>query len=209
MSVEVSDVSVVDVPAARILRWIDNFVARHGARTPSPDGRQHAEDGSWFCLRSAFSAEPVLHLDGDSPGPDLPAEWAVVLVRRGGYAVARMHGDELVASKVGSRHVQGRTKAGGQSQQRFARRRANQAREAWSAATDHAARVLDGLAGPVVTGGDQEAVDEVFSDPRLAHLSRVPHPGHVPEPRRAALDAVIASCLGWRVSVHNAPRPTR
>ena len=45
-------------------------------------------------------------------------------------------------SKVGQRHVQGRTKAGGQSQQRFARRRDNQARAAYEAAAEHAARIL-------------------------------------------------------------------
>ncbi len=68
-----------------------------------------------------------------------PEEWGVLLVRKGGFAVARLAGDRLAESKVGQRHVQGRTKAGGQSQQRFARRRDNQARDAYAAAADHAA----------------------------------------------------------------------
>ena len=43
--------------------------------------------------------------------------------RRGGYAVGLASGGGFTASKVGSRHVQSRTAAGGWSQQRFARRR--------------------------------------------------------------------------------------
>ena len=70
------------------------------------------------------------------------ADWGVLLVRKGGFAVARLAAERLVESKVGQRHVQGRTKAGGQSQQRFARRRDNQARQAYEAAADHAARIL-------------------------------------------------------------------
>ena len=64
------------------------------------------------------------------PPAEPPRDWGVLLVRKGGFAVARLAGSEVVASKVGQRHVQGRTKAGGQSQQRFARRRENQARVA-------------------------------------------------------------------------------
>ena len=69
----------------------------------------------------------------------------MLLVRKGGFAVARLAGDRIVESKVGQRHVQGRTKAGGQSQQRFARRRDNQARQAYEAAAEHAARILGEL----------------------------------------------------------------
>ena len=72
-----------------------------------------------------------------------------------GFAIARLEGPTLVAHKIGQRRVQGRTKAGGQSQQRFARRRDNQARQAFEAAADHAARLLSATAPlKVVTGGD-------------------------------------------------------
>src|SRR5690606_13198057 len=82
-------------------------------------------------------------------------------------------GTTLVASKVGSRHVQGRTAAGGQSQQRFARRRAKQAREAFEAAADVAARILVPHVpdlDAVVTGGDRAAIDSVLTDRRLAAI---------------------------------------
>ena len=73
-------------------------------------------------------------------------------MRKGGFAVARLEHGRLADSKVGQRHVQGRTKAGGQSQQRFARRRDNQARAAYEAAADHCARILGGALALVVTG---------------------------------------------------------
>jgi hypothetical protein len=100
--------------------------------------------------------------------------------------------------------VQGRTKAGGQSQQRFARRRDNQARQAYEAAAEHAVRLLGGAPMPVVTGGDHAAVTEVLDDPRLRGLT-VTGPWHaVPDPRRSVLDAAIADALALRVEVTNA-----
>ncbi|MGZ4455495.1 MAG: Vms1/Ankzf1 family peptidyl-tRNA hydrolase, partial [Nocardioides sp.] len=100
---------------------------------------------------------------------------------------------------------QGRTKAGGQSQQRFARRRANQARQAYEAAADHAARILAGLDGPLAVGGDRGAVEEVLADPRLRHL----HPDDawlpVPDPRRGVLEQAVRDSLSVRVEVTNAP----
>jgi peptide subunit release factor 1 (eRF1) len=54
-----------------------------------------------------------------------PDRWGVLLVRKGGFAIARLERTALVEHKIGQRHVQGRTKAGGQSQQRFARRPAD------------------------------------------------------------------------------------
>lgn len=166
-----------------------------------------APDGSLFTAHLPFSRQYV-----DPPDPDAfaaaatpPGNWAVLLVRKGGFAVARLEGADLVESKVGQRHVQGRTKAGGQSQQRFARRRGNQARMAYEAAADHAVRVLAGTT-TVVTGGDRSAVEEVLTDPRLARLSVVGPWLAVPDPRRAVLDGAIADARALVVEVVNAPR---
>jgi len=82
-------------------------------------------------------------------------------------------GPALLASKVDARLVQGRTAAGGWSQQRFARRRANQTDAVVAAAADTAARVLLPAAAEVaalVTGGDRGLVDEVLADQRLKPL---------------------------------------
>ncbi|MCA1713267.1 MAG: hypothetical protein LC789_17155, partial [Actinobacteria bacterium] len=102
-----------------------------------------------------------------------PRRVGVLLVRLGGYAAGVFEGDRLVASKVGSRQVHGRSAAGGQSQQRFARRREGQARVALGAAADNVVRVLVPEArrlDAVVVGGDRAAVDEVLSDRRLEPL---------------------------------------
>jgi hypothetical protein len=126
-------------------------------------------------------------------------------VRKGGFAVARLAGTELVEHKVGQRHVQGRTKAGGQSQQRFSRRRDNQARQAFEAAADHAARILAASGDTMlVTGGDRTAVDEVLADSRLARLRVVEPWLPVPDPKRAVLDQAVADAQAIRVDVDNA-----
>jgi peptide subunit release factor 1 (eRF1) len=118
----------------------------------------------------------------------------VLLVRLGGHAAGVFSGRRLVASKVGRRPVHGRHRAGGSSQQRFARRREGQARVALQAAADVAARVLlehrrDLEA--VVVGGDRRALTEVLEDPRLRTLRPLVAERvlDVPDPRFAVLQA--------------------
>jgi hypothetical protein len=198
----------IAVPRARWGRWVENFVARHGATAYSVEAGAltgRAEDGSIFVARLPFDAE----YDGPADPAGLeaavisPERWGVLLVRKGGFAIARLAGEQVAESKVGQRHVQGRTKAGGQSQQRFARRRDNQARQAYEAAAEHAARILSGTM-PVVTGGDRPAVEAVLTDPRLATLRVVGPWLPVPEPGRATLDAAIADAAAVQVEVTNA-----
>lgn len=213
MSGVADDVRAVGVPASRFGRWVENFAARHGEYALEVrDGslRGTAVDGSSFVARLPFDASYDGPVDvGAFTGVAGPPEvWGVLLVRKGGFAVARMSGDRIIDHKIGQRHVQGRTKAGGQSQQRFARRRDNQARQAYEAAAEHAARILVGripaVRGlPVVTGGDHAAVDEVLADPRLRHLVVTGPWLAVPDPRRAVLDAAVADALAVRVDVHN------
>jgi len=199
---------IVPVPAARLPRWVENFETGHGATTYTveDDGLTgRAEDGSWFAARLPFAAayagpaDPVSFADAVT----VPDRWGVLLVRKGGFAIARLAGERVEESKVGQRHVQGRTKAGGQSQQRFARRRDNQARQAYEAAADHAARILTGTLR-VVTGGDHAAVEAVLTDPRLAGLTVVEPWLPVPEPRRGTLNGAIAEAGAVRVDVTNA-----
>ncbi len=199
---------VVLVPTARWERWADNFASGHGVTTLSVgDGALHgeAEDGSHFTARPPFGEAYVGEADAAAlvRALDPPVGWGVLLVRKGGFAVARMEGHTMVEHKIGQRHVQGRTKAGGQSQQRFARRRDNQARQAYEAAADHAARILGGVL-TVVTGGDHAAVDAVLDDPRLARLVVRGPWLPVPDPRRAVLDAAIADAQAVVVEVTNA-----
>lgn len=200
------------LPATRLPRWLDNFTTRHG------ETELRIAEGA-LVASAADGSRAVIHLPWgrsyDGPAevdPFLaettpPADWGVLLVRKGGFAVARMHGSEWHASKTGRRHVQGRSKAGGQSQQRFARRRDNQAKAAFAAAADHAQRLLLSPTCPiVVVGGDRKAVDDVLTEPVLAPLSEhIVEPWlPVPDPRRQVLEQAVADASSLRVDVHNA-----
>jgi hypothetical protein len=197
------------VPAARFARWVDNFGTRHGdTALHVGDGALlgEAADGSTFGARLPFETtyDGPADVRAFASAVTLPERWGVLLVRKGGFAVARLAGAQIAEHKIGQRHVQARTKAGGQSQQRFARRRDNQARQAYEAAAHHAARILGGSTMPVVTGGDHAAVDEVLADPRLRCLTPVTLWLPVPDPRRAVLESAIADARSMRIDVVNA-----
>ena len=204
-----SEPRTVPVPRERVVRWFENFAERHGAPVlHTEDGALHAvaPDGATAAARLPFAeayagpADP-LALVADVT---MPTRWGVLLVRKGGFAVAAVErGVVAPGSKVGQRHVQGRTKAGGQSQQRFARRRDNQARQAYEAAADHAARVLAGPIDALVCGGDRPAVEQVLDDPRLRVLRsvRVEPWLAVPDPRRAVLDQAVRDAACVQISV--------
>ena len=200
--------TTVLVPPGRVVRWCENFEKRHGGAAYDVLGgalRLLGADGGTAELRLPFDREyagpplPAAVVEATTP----PRTWGVLLVRKGGFAVARLSRGTMVASKTGQRHVQGRTKAGGQSQQRFARRRDNQARAAYEAAAEHAARILGGVP-LVVAGGDHAAVEAVLSDRRLAGLSVVPPFLAVPDPRRSVLEQAVLDAGNVRVSVVNA-----
>ena len=204
-----SQTRTVLVPAERLVRWFENFGTRHG----EPDLAVH-EGRLVATAPDGAVAEAALPFARQYDGPaDVVAlseaardevQWGLLLVRKGGFAVAAGISPQPKLTKVGQRHVQGRTKAGGQSQQRFARRRDNQARQAYEAAADHAHRILVGDLGGVdalVCGGDRSAVEAVLSDPRLAPVAtrRVGPWLAVPDPRRSVLEQAVADA--WSVAV--------
>ena len=202
------------LPAERVAPWCANFEARHGGATyAAVDGalRLVGADGSVADLRLPFDtpyngpAGPAALAGAVRP----PLSWGVLLVRKGGFAVARLQQAEMRASKVGQRHVQGRTKAGGQSQQRFARRRDNQAQAAYAAATEHAVRVLDGGVEVLVTGGDRAALDQCLAEPRLLGLvGRLDSRWlATPDPRRGVLDAAVVDAQAVAIDVTNVDQP--
>ena len=203
-----SEPRTVLVPRERVVRWFANFEERHGTAVLSTeDGALHAtaNDGARAEARLPFDstydglADPVAFLAAVT----MPTRWGVLLVRRGGFAVGVVDHGELAEAKVGQRHVQGRTKAGGQSQQRFARRRDNQARAAYEAAADHAARILAGPVDALVCGGDRQAVEAVLTDPRLRPLTavRVRPWLAVPDPRRSVLDQAVLDARSVPITV--------
>jgi hypothetical protein len=178
-----ADARRVSVAADRLGRWLDGFADRHGPVEAGVEGdvvAVRAADGSTAWIEVPF---PPLTVEGGRMLTSLtthvrrPRRVGVLLVRRGGYAAGVFLGAELLASKVGSPYVQSTTKAGGWSQQRYARRRDNQARAAFGEAAEVAARVLlPELASleALVCGGDHPAVQSVLADGRLAGLGQLP-----------------------------------
>jgi peptide subunit release factor 1 (eRF1) len=176
----------------------------------SPDGLVLlAEDGSRAEVEAPF---PPMRVRAEAPYRGLlehaarPRVIGVLLVRKGGYAAGVFADSELVSSKVGSRHVQGRSAAGGWSQQRFARRREGQAREAYEAAADNAVRILVPelkALDAVVTGGDRPALAAVLEDPRLAGVRAkvVERVLDVVDPRLAVLQDTPKRFRAARISV--------
>ena len=201
----------VAVTADRVARWFENFEAGHGgASYDVSDGGLHAvaEDGSTATARLPFDRRyaGAGRPDAFAEAVTVPDRWGLLLVRKGGFAVARLAQRSIVEHKIGQRHVQGRTKAGGQSQQRFARRRDNQARVAYEAAADHAARILGHSLDALVVGGDHAAVDAVLSDPRLQPVADRRTGGGlaVGDPRRAVLDRAVVDSCAVLIDVANA-----
>ncbi|MGH3508685.1 MAG: acVLRF1 family peptidyl-tRNA hydrolase [Nocardioidaceae bacterium] len=196
------------VPVSRLDRWLANLASRHAGTVTMTvtDGAlvATAPDGTSATLRLPFDRSYDGPADPESfaSAARAPHRWGILLVRKGGFAMAVVEDGAVVAHKVGQRHVQGRTKAGGQSQQRFARRRENQARQAYEAAAGHAADLLAEVEA-LVCGGDRRAVDAVLTDPRLRHAARrrtAPWLA-VPDPRRAVLDRAILDAASVRIDL--------
>jgi hypothetical protein len=135
-----------------------------------------------------------------------PRRIGLLLARKGAVAVGIADGSELVVSKVDTHYVQGRTAAGGWSQQRFARRRDNQAKAAAADGAGIVARLLlprVRTLTAVVAGGDRAAVDAILADPTLRPVAelRAERFLDVPEPRHAVLVAAIAQARAVRVLI--------
>lgn len=199
----------VEVAADRLAGWLTGFADRHGGPTATGRPDRIAGDDGAVARLEYFDHDPL----------------GVILVRRGGYAVGRVRAGRLVLHKVGTRYVQSRTSAGGWSQQRYARRRDNQADELVGAVADHAARILVDLAAPIdetgelpaggalppgpglIVGGDRELVASVLSDRRLVALRELPRRGlyDLPDPNRAVLETAIKRGTSVRVYLLDTP----
>lgn len=204
----------VDVAPERLSRWIAGFTQRHGEIQASAAGEAlvlAAIDGATAVLEPPFAAAAADR--GQQPTVEQfvahamkPRTVALLLVRLGGYAAGLFEGDNLVASKVGSRPVHGRSAAGGWSQHRFARRREGQAKLALAAATEAAvAIIMPALPklDAVVTGGDRQALRAVLGDVRLARLTPLVSQRvlDVPDPRARILRESIRAATAVRITI--------
>jgi hypothetical protein len=197
----------VHVTPERLDRWLTGFGERHGEVgydvTPT-SVTLTGQDGASAVVTVPF--EPLAELSRAGLVAHVLAErrLGVLIVRRGGYGAGVFAGGKLLDSKVGSRHVQGTTKAGGWSQQRYARRRDNQAREAFAAATEVAVRILASAQLDVlVCGGDRRAVETALDDPRLKELAGLVRPPFlgVPDPKQKVLEQAGADARAIRIDL--------
>jgi len=210
------DTRVAFVSGARLPGWVERFAASHGGLVEEElDGglQLSAADGAVALLQAPWPA------DGrPGRGDDAVARLAslasqsrgigAVLVRRGGYSVAVVSGGAVLASKTGTRHVQSRTAAGGWSQQRFARRRANQADALVEAVADHAARIFaDHRIEYLAPGGDRTLAEQVLAEPVLKQYAARPRLAFldVPDPRAAVLKKAAADLCAVRILVTDPP----
>ncbi|GLZ37002.1 acVLRF1 family peptidyl-tRNA hydrolase [Actinokineospora sp. NBRC 105648] len=208
---------VVEVPAERVPGWFDRFADRHSGvvRTAlTPDQVVvTATDGATATVSVPF---PPLDVEpGERSGLDvrvlvahlaIPRRVGLILVRLGGHSVGVAAAGKVVRSRTDRHHVHGRSAAGGWSQQRFARRRDGQARQALAAAADDVAEVLGPLVGEldaVVLGGDRHALDTLRADRRLAPVLALARARvlDVPEPRRTVLDEAAERAFAVEIAV--------
>lgn len=203
---------VAFVSGARLPGWVERFTASHGHLSA-----KELDGGLQLCAADGAIAllQPPWPVDGrPGRGPDAvtrlaslagqPRRIGAVLIRRGGYSVAVIGGGAVLASKTGTRHVQSRTAAGGWSQQRFARRRANQADALVEAVAEHAGRIFaDNRIEYVAPGGDRTLAELVLAESVLkpyAALARLPFLD-VPDPRAAVLKKAAADLCSVRILV--------
>lgn len=203
---------VAFVSGERLPGWVERFAASHGSLAEEElDGglQLSAADGAVALLQPPWPADgrPGRGSGAVARLASLATQsrtLGLVLVRRGGYSVAVVRDGSALASKTGTRHIQSRTAAGGGSQQRFARRRTNQADALVEAVAGHADRIFaEHRIEYLAPGGDRTLAEQVLSEPalkRYAALSRLPFLD-VPDPRPAVLKQAAAGACSVRILV--------
>jgi hypothetical protein len=209
-----SRVRHVLVPPSRVRGWVERFRERNGGATltVNDDGITLAGangcigvlSGPWDEASDPPSSPEVAILEQFLAALVVPRTVGLVLVRRGGYAVGVAREGQLLDSKTGTRYVQSRTAAGGWSQQRFARRRENQAAGLVEAAAGHASTVfgrhsLDG----VQAGGDKSLAADVLAAEPLRPYRDLPQLPFltVPDPRLTVLRQAAVDAFSVRVAI--------
>jgi hypothetical protein len=208
----------VEISPERLRGWLDGFYGRHDGAGEDGLTLTGASNGDTATLHPPPGIDGVTDVDGLLTALSRPPRIGLLLVRKGAVAVGVVDGTAIATSKVDRNYVQGRTAAGGQSQQRYARRRDNQATAAAGKAADIVARVLlpyvpgapeftaaEEPLHALVCGGDRLMVDVVLTDRRLAPLLPLRHPHllECPEPRLAVLQDAAATAR--RVRIHLVP----
>lgn len=175
---------MVEISPSRVTRWFGRFAERHGGVRATEvvgdtitvvalDGATAAVTAAVAPLGLPEGTVPGLSVDGLVAHLLTPRRIGLLLVRLGGHSIGVAQAGRVLVATTDRALGHGRSKAGGWSQQRFARRRAGQA-----------TRSL-------------RALDVLREDRRLAGVFAIAGPRvlDVPEPRRAVLDeAAVRAC---------------
>lgn len=203
----------VEVEPDRLVGWINRFAARNQGLASVVA----TSDGVLLTGGDGTTARGVVPFGPMAVGDREPVEAVLdhlhrigplgaILARAGAHSVGLIRDGTVANSSTHRGYVQGRTAAGGWSQQRFARRRGNQRAASLGSAADTAARLLTPEAGALhglILGGDREGLSAILGDPRLAALQGLPTREFpdIGEPRRAVLDEVAKRSLTVEISV--------
>lgn len=206
---------MVEIEPGRLVGWVNRFSGRNDgiAEVTASLGAVTVVAGNGVTATMTVPFAPM-PLGADEPVEALLRHLGtlrpigLILVRAKAFSVGICASGAVITSSTDTRYVQGRTAAGGWSQQRYARRRGNQRNASWAAAAEAATRVLGPAAATLralVLGGDAAGVDAVLADPRLVQLKHLPHRmfGDIGEPRRAILDEVARRSLSVEITVRN------
>jgi hypothetical protein len=201
----------VEISPERLRGWLDGFYGRHGGADEVGLVLTGASNGDKATLHPPPGLAGLTDVDALLAGVAAPPRIGLLLARKGAVAAGVVDGTTVDTSKVERFHMHGRTAAGGWSQQRYARRRDNQADAVAEKSADIAARVLlPSLAEPpglaaLVCGGDRGMIDAILADRRLAELAAIRHPHllEVAEPRLAVLEEAAVNAR--KVRIHLVP----
>lgn len=196
----------VDISPERLKGWLDGFYSRHDGATEEGLVLTGVRNGDTATLHPPPGLDGVEDVDALLQALIRPPRLGLLLVRRGAAAIGIADGTHLVESKVERFYVQGRTAAGGWSQQRYARRRGNQTDAAAEETAEIAARLLlPPTFAALVCGGDRAMLDLVLADRRLEPLVALRHPHllEVAEPRLAVLEE--AAVTARKIRIHLVP----
>ncbi|RSM39359.1 hypothetical protein DMA12_30295 [Amycolatopsis balhimycina DSM 5908] len=202
----------VEVPPDRLEGFFARFAERHGGiatTSGTPDVvRVTAVDGTTATAAVPFGALEEPSVEALVAHVLRPRRVALLLVRLGGHSVGVARDGKVEISRTDRHLVHGRSAAGGWSQQRFARRRAGQARHALQAAARDAFEVLAprlSEVDAVVLGGDRRALDELREDRRLAALFARAEPRvlEIGEPSRAVLEEAAGRARNVEITLRD------
>ncbi len=207
---------VVEVAVDRLTGWVNRFAGRNDGLARIDGFGDRIEltggDGTTAVVAVPF---PPMSIGAREPLEALIDHLAgvgavgLIAVRGGAHSVGVAKAGVVVSSKTDRPYLQGRTAAGGWSQQRYARRRGNQLTVSLNDAASVVARILLPVLGSLdalIVGGDPTALKSVLDDPRLASLRALPvrEFRDIPEPRRSVIDDLAERMYAVEITVRTA-----